>query len=205
MITIGVDPSLTSTGVVVLNSDGAVRSKHRIEVVADQPWGKKAPQTVTQRMWRIDAIRKAFSGVLYQIDHTGARYTVAFESYSFGSKGNSGVSLGELGGLLRMEAMNNGAVRLLEVPPTSAMKFVTGSGKMGKGFMMRGVFKRWGFEAETDNEADAFAVAQVACAFMRREIGQPNALTNFQEETLTQLVAQNQSDIRYTPAKKERK
>jgi len=45
------------------------------------------------------------------------------------------------------------------LPPTSLKKFATGKGNAGKGTVMKEVLRRWAIDCETDNEADAVALA----------------------------------------------
>lgn len=50
------------------------------------------------------------------------------------------------------------------VQTTGLKKFVTGSGAAKKSGMMLAVYKKWGFETNDDNLADAFGLAQIALA-----------------------------------------
>ena len=63
------------------------------------------------------------------------------------------------------------SIRLLIVPPSTLKKFVTGSGVAPKNKMMLGVYKKWGVEFETDDEADAYALARAADMVLRFENG----------------------------------
>jgi len=84
----------------------------------------------------------------------------ALEGYSFGSKNGRGAA-GELGGVVRLAAHDAG-VRLLVVPPTVLKKYVTGKGTGDKAVMLLHVYKRWGFETDDHNVADAYALARFA-------------------------------------------
>lgn len=68
-------------------------------------------------------------------------------------------TLVEVGTLVRV-ALLESKIPWLEVPPTSLKKFTTGKGNAKKELMMLEVFKRWGFEAKTNDQADAFALGQ---------------------------------------------
>lgn len=57
-------------------------------------------------------------------------------------------------------------VPTLEVPPTTLKKFVTGHGVAEKSLMIREVFKKWGYNALEDNDADAYALSRLAEAYV---------------------------------------
>lgn len=90
---------------------------------------------------------------------------VSIEGYGFSNK-HTIVTLVELGTVARLACHHN-TVPYIEVPPTSLKKFVTGKGNAKKDQMMLQVFKKWGYEAETDNLADAYALAQFGLGWLR--------------------------------------
>jgi len=105
------------------------------------------------------------------LDHTYATLVkhspdlVAIEGYGFSNK-HTIVTLVELGTAVRL-ACHHAMVPYIEVPPTSLKKFVTGKGNAKKDQMMLQVFKKWDYEAGTDNLADGYALAQFGLAWLR--------------------------------------
>lgn len=76
--------------------------------------------------------------------------------------------------------------RVIVVPPTTLKKFVTGKGNAEKSLMIREVYKRWGFDAADDNQADAVGLLQVG----RAVIGELTDLTKPQLEVVAALRKQ---------------
>jgi Holliday junction resolvasome RuvABC endonuclease subunit len=79
---------------------------------------------------------------------------VAIEGYSYASKGSSGVSLGELGGVIRL-ALWEAGTPLAEVPPSCLKKYATGRGNASKDEVLVACVKRLGLEPRSNNESDA--------------------------------------------------
>lgn len=107
---------------------------------------------------------------------------VVFEGYGFGQLSSVQV-LVEIGTLMRAVTYCSG-IPYVDVPPMSLKKFTTGKGTAKKDEMMLWVYKRWGFEAKTNNEADAFALAMVG----RAMLGQLENMTVVQQEVLKKLA-----------------
>lgn len=80
------------------------------------------------------------------------------EGYGFASKRI--VPTAEIGTIVRM-ALHTNAVPYIEVAPNSLKKFVLQSGVGEKSQMIKEVYKRWQFDAYTDDEADAFGLAAI--------------------------------------------
>lgn len=96
---------------------------------------------------------------------------VIIEGYSFGGKFNNSLQY-ELGSCIRMKLYQD-EVMFVEVPPTSLKKFVTGKGNAKKDLMLLAVYKRWDFDTEDDNEADAYGLAQFGRAIVGHQTGVP--------------------------------
>lgn len=85
---------------------------------------------------------------------------IVLEGYSFASKGNSAISLGELGGIIRYLFWNDG-YEYREVAPTQLKKFITGSGAAGKDIIIKEVYKNFGIDVNNNNAADAIGLAMI--------------------------------------------
>jgi len=122
----------------------------------------------------------AFSDWLHgRLEHY-APDLVVFEGY--GGPVYTLRTLMEIGTALRMMC-HIMKVKYVEVQPSSLKKFATGKGGAKKEEIMLAVYKRWGFEAQTNNEADAFVLAKIGTALL----GDVKGLTEFQLETLEMM------------------
>lgn len=154
MKTVGVDLSLTHTGVVALD-DGKLVSKKSI---LTKPTGKRPVDEIN----RIEGIVQQ---ICFVID-ANKPDVVAIEGLSFMSRKTT--ALAQLSGLnymLRRELMRRG-IPFVIVAPSSLKKFITDKGNAQKDEMMEAVFKRWGVTILDDNENDAYCLAQVAFAMI---------------------------------------
>lgn len=142
MNVLGIDTS-TRTGYAVVSSTA------KCILVADEI---KVPKGVIG-MDRCIQIANSVGELLtsYPID------AVVIENYGFANS-HTLVTLVEIGTLVRMVLWQNDRA-FLAVPPTTLKKFVTGKGNSKKNEIMMHVFKKWGFEAKTDNVADAVGLA----------------------------------------------
>lgn len=87
---------------------------------------------------------------------TGADLVV-IEGYSFGAKGNAVVSLGELGGVVRL-SLHVAGIPYVEAPPSTLKKYLTGKGNAPKEAMLAAAIRRLGYAGSNHNEADALAL-----------------------------------------------
>lgn len=98
---------------------------------------------------------------------------VVLEGYGY-SNTNTLVTLAEIGTAIRLSLLRNN-IRMVDVPPTSLKKFITGKGTSQKDSIMLEIYKRWGFESETNNIADAFGLAMVGVALTGVDLKMPKA------------------------------
>lgn len=158
---VGIDASLTGTGVAVLN--GSLRTE-RIESKLTGP----------ARLIEIrDRVREIVAGA----------DLVVIEGYAF-AMANQAHQMGELGGVLRVMFYELG-LHVLEVNPSLVKKFATGKGAAKKEEMAVAIFKRFGREFRTNDEADAFVLALIGQAYY--EGAYVEGLTAFQREVIEEL------------------
>lgn len=136
---IGIDLSLTSTGIAIWDAGwdmtttikpGALRGVHRL-----------------------DFIKGA-------VEHYAYRSHIAvIEGYSYGSRNSRQHSIGEAGGLVRhsLWAQN---ITTVEVPPKTLKKFATGNGNASKQDMIEAAAEKFNAEVSSD-EADAMWLVAV--------------------------------------------
>lgn len=111
---------------------------------------------------------------------------VFIEGYAFSKKGSSASKLIELGGIVR-DRLSNYAF-IVEVAPSTVKKFATGKGTADKAAVASALANRYGLSFSTDNEADAFGLAQLG----RVAVGYAEPETQFQRdsaEVVRDLVA----------------
>jgi len=169
MIAIGIDPSLTSTGIAICCP--TVRQKHKLlhaATVTSEPSGTGMLPRLARCVYLCDQIK---TNVLTWA-HDADSVSIAIEGYSFGSKGNSAVWRSEFGGLLRMmllRILESGIPgNLYEVPPKTVKMFAADNGNADKQEVARVLEERYGVRFVTergkleDDKYDAYALARIA-------------------------------------------
>lgn len=188
MLIIGIDPSLTATGIVVLR-DGKVELAEKT---------KNRPELGT--IERVRLIRERIIDItenLIDEEEWQAPDLIVIEGFSYGSKGRSVFDIAYLGWRIREELewlKEQDNIPWLEVPPSQLKKFATGQGNANKEIILQQVYKRWGVEFSDNNQADAYVLAQIGRAYL----GEVEDLTAFQQEVISVLKDDK-------PAKKARK
>jgi crossover junction endodeoxyribonuclease RuvC len=167
---LGVDISMTATGVVVFDNKGW----HDSAVICTKPRGSTFEK-------RLDRAQDAAGGIM-DFAHRLLDMIIV-EGYSYGSgarkrssaeneknvQGSVGQahSSAEFGGLVRAELfMNYGPLPFVEVPPATLKKFVTGKGNAPKDLMRVEAYKRWGVEFKTNDEVDAYSLARMGACLL---------------------------------------
>jgi len=160
---VGIDPSLTSTGIVVLRG-GEVELAETIKTKSNY-----------SLIHRVSVIYRAITNIVEGLTTD----LIVIEGFSYGSKGRAVFDIAYLGWRIREELerlrVQNG-IPWLDVPPAQLKKFATGKGTANKEVIMQQVYKRWGVEASDNNVADAFVLAQIGQACL----GHTERLTAFQ-------------------------
>lgn len=146
-IIIGIDPSLTATAMVCLT--------------ANLPGQQAATDVMVIRSKlrgcaRLSEIQEA---VVTFVDSVGPEL-VLIEGFAYNSKGRSVFEMGGLGWLLRWTFVKM-EQNFLVVPPAILKVWATGKGNSAKEVMLREVFRKWQYEALDNNDADAYALAQL--------------------------------------------
>lgn len=141
---VGIDPSLAKLGIVATDGE---RTCWRIH---------KPPSSMAMPA-RLSAHRQLlhnFFSLLQQPE------LVVVEAPGYGAQ-HRGMDLGKLNGIVDVviydEHLEDSAILMA---PNTLKKFVTNKGNAPKNLMIREVFRVWDFDAEDDNIADAFALAQ---------------------------------------------
>jgi crossover junction endodeoxyribonuclease RuvC len=174
---IGLDLSLTSTGMVVLSNTPPFVTAKAITVK-------------TRGAERLNDIWEAIAWV-YEEDckRRWGKDLWVLEGYAFG-RNHKAAELGELGGVVKRGLWLNHQEMLI-VPPSTHKQFITGKGNSQKDEVRLGVYKRWGFEHKSNDVVDAYGLAQIGLA--HRGYGD---LTAKQREVMAKMIARSVDDIR---------
>lgn len=144
---LGLDPSLRSFGVSRL-SIGAGRKSFTVDT---ETWGPNV--TGVERLrWFVYKLSETIEDFQPSL--------IVIEGYAY-AKGQGAHQIGELGGALRL-IMHMNDLHYVEVAPTKLKKFVTGKGNAKKEIVMVELYKRFGVEVPTTDEADATGLALMA-------------------------------------------
>lgn len=153
----GIDPSTKATGVVVLGATSR----------------EALPETLLHTEIKIPKLlgmlrHRAIVMSVMELLHLHKPDRIVVEGYSLNMKNASSVvPLVELGGILRL-MFNLDGLSWYDPRATEMKKFVTGKGNGEKDQVMMHVFKRWGFESSSNNEADAYGLAAMGLAHANR-------------------------------------
>jgi crossover junction endodeoxyribonuclease RuvC len=162
----GIDQSLTSTGIVVIQGNRVV-AEEQIPFPEEPDYG------------HLDSMYRKFWELF------DSKYTAyGFEGYAFAAKGNTLTRLVELGTMIRYAAYVAHTSPVYIFAPQNLKKFV--AGKIFKKDETRlEVFKRWGYEAKSNDLVDAYAIARYTQAIYSYLRGENQELPSFQREAIT--------------------
>lgn len=154
----GIDPSLTGTGVVVLDSQFNILNQ---KLISTKPYNNCDYSTE----YRMKDITTELAGVMlvpsaYVIHH------VYIEGLSFNSKGQSAAQLFGLAYYIRHWLLDHDFM-FKEVPPTVLKKFVAGQGRCQKDLMLLKTYKKFGVEFSDHNLCDAYGLARYGAELNR--------------------------------------
>lgn len=149
---VGIDPSLTSTGVAIRNETFVVQSK-------------------AKGMERLAEIRDAVLSELIELQRCSDEPVVVMvEGYAFAKRTSHAHAQGELGGVLRLSWHEHGFA-FVEVPPTCRAKFATGKGNASKSESISSVSARtqqvWSGSG-ADDECDAWILQEMGLCYLEK-------------------------------------
>lgn len=158
---IGIDPS-TKTGLCEIDQNGNVINA--LEITSDKKDIKRYMDIAEKVVHELDFDSKVF-----------------IEGFSYQSKGKAVSTQYGIGYAIRYE-LEDEYIQYTEIAPTSLKKFATGKGNTKKEDMILPIYKRWGYENDSDNIRDAFILAQIG-----RYLDGHGEPTKFQSEVLTKI------------------
>ena len=171
-VVVGLDPSLTSTGLVTLDQTGKVVCA---EVIAPRRRG----------MAGVERLNDFFLQLAERVAGIPEQSLWVIEGYALGMpRGASSIAdLAELGGVIRLGLYRAG-MRFVDVPPARLKKFACGVGNAKKDEVRLQVYKRWGFEHPSNDVVDAYALARLGLAMQGHDTG----LTAAQRAVVDDLI-----------------
>lgn len=141
---LGLDPSLTATGIVIL-TDSKIEESYLTKT--------KPTYTTIDELKRLIKIRDSIG--LKNID------LVVMEGIAFGVRKTSALAqLAALNYLIR-ERLYREKIPFIIATPTELKKFVTGKGNMPKDMMLLETYKRYDISFDDNNLCDAFGLAKI--------------------------------------------
>jgi crossover junction endodeoxyribonuclease RuvC len=178
----GIDPSLTGTAISVVNEDGELQFS---QVLHNKFTGPE----------RLIYIRDIVEKVIQNFIPVG----IVIEGYAMGAKFGREAA-GELGGVLRVLFCQ------MQIPynvaaPMQLKKFITGKANAEKDHILMAVYKKFGYEFVTNDEADAYVLARIGMELNRyRYDSEPAKLTLYEREVIEAILNPQQKKRTKTAA-----
>jgi len=144
MFYIGIDLSLTDTGIVVLDDNAKIVDQYSISTLSKDQIEK-----------RHVIIKTSIKNIIEKFQPN----RINIEGLSFGSRGQSMLDLAGLHFVIRNFLYENN-IFFEVIPPTTLKKFATGKGNVKKNLMLLYAYKTYGIEFQNDNICDAFFLAR---------------------------------------------
>lgn len=150
---IGLDISLTSTGIVAINK-GKIIKQH---LVKPKMKGRKKDRAIMQ-------IKQEIVKTVQEISSSSS-CRVMIEDFAYGILHmkhctNCVFEIGGLGYSVSIALMEMG-YDIRKVEPTVLKKFVTGKGNAKKDIMIKEILKKWKVDFNSNDLADAYALARL--------------------------------------------
>jgi crossover junction endodeoxyribonuclease RuvC len=182
----GLDISITSTGYCIVADDGVIESFGTVESKPGEP--------DVQRFDKIGA----------EIIDNLALYSVvgvAIESYAYSIRGKGNFSrIAELGGVVKNKLFRILFLAppdsMLFVSPSTLKKYATGKGNTHKNLVNKHVFKKWGFDTDSDDVADAYVLSKMCRDFFSaREDSSFTCEYKYEDDCMVAIAKQNNIKI----------
>jgi len=154
---IGIDPSMISTGLVILDNE--------YTIVLEKTISSNSKESNEER------IKNIGSDLMFEIGKFGLgnkSKKVCIEGISFGSTGRGVAQQAALNYYIRILLIQYD-IEYVICEPTKLKKFVTGKGQCKKDLMLLKTFKKWGVEFEISDLCDAYGLARY-CKYVTENV-----------------------------------
>lgn len=148
---IGLDPSLTGTGIICLNEKGELEDEQLI----------KSPASMDIED-RLKTINNIIQTLLDKYQDKKHKLFINIEGLSYQSTGDSFTQLAGLHYFIRINLYKKFDLEYMIIAPKTLKKFVTGNGNSKKELMLLEVYKHWGVSFKDHNLADAYGLARMS-------------------------------------------
>ena len=152
MIYIGLDLSLTASGMVSITESGSVLESKTFG------YGLKRDSSGERKIKRLLHITNEVCSFIKSTIAGGQEVTVVIEGYAYGARGSQN-DLAELQGAIKTQIYLMFNLVPVIIPATKARKLVFGKGRLSKDEILEGL-KEQGYDFTDHNQADAFVVAR---------------------------------------------
>ena len=177
----GIDPSLTGSAVVTYNTE----TKEQLVASFSSSPDKG---TIQSKLARVQTLSDKIVGAVVQ---DGVPLAVGIEGPAYSS--NTG-KVWDRAGLwwLVVQKLEDLGITVIEIPPTSRAKYITGKGNAGKDTVLLEIARNYAdFDVKTNDQADALGI----CAFIARLHDQ--AFDGDLPRTKTDAIAKLKKDIQW--------
>lgn len=181
-VVVGIDPSLTNTGVCY----GSTEDAWQVTTCGSVKLG----DSVSDRVRRYEQL----VGKVMRILDTVKPALILIEEYAYSKNMGGQMYLGEFGGLLRWHLVDV-TPNVYEVTASGLKKFATGKGNSPKDVVMAHVAQRYGQIFRNNDEADSFVLYQMALV----AAGRVEPANQAQRESVAKVLSEHRltaEDIR---------
>lgn len=175
-IFLGLDVSLTSTGITLLDAE----KTYILDSLKTTP---KDGMHVERHLKILTALTSHLNWIKENVSEDADILGVV-EGYAYRidpKHGSQAITLAEIGGLVRYVVWRYTGHPLIVVAPSTLKLFVAGHGHAKKEQMLLALFKKYGREFTNNDEADSYALALMGlCCFGEQE----RDLTDYEKRTV---------------------
>lgn len=169
---IGIDASLTSTGLCLLYED--IKNMKLLSVKGGKLRGAE----------RLNYFQEQLLSLLLEYK---PKYAL-IENYAYASGAVGRVfDIGELGGVVRLTLFQQ-KIPYDVVAPPSVKKYISGSGRCEKDVIIKEVYKNYGLDTNDNNLADAVVIAKIAESIWRIRNGGEVKLKKYEKEVVDKIM-----------------
>jgi len=183
MTIIGIDPSLTSTGIAIIDEKENIKHFALKTKVSDGTTIRR----ILSQIFKFKNFLKNYSAPHYFF----------MEDYAYGVSGGKGgksklATMGEVSALYKLTSIHITGKEPYPVPIGSWKSFLCGKGNLKSDSFKLEVFKKYNISCDTNDEAVAIAIADFGYAFLYKKSICGAPLTKYQEKAIEKFCTRVQ-------------